>query len=96
MSFIQIASVKSEDTMSIFTTKHRLARLVSASALVGTMAVAAVPAFAMAASPVCTPTGFVRDGINLTAARITGICLGCSRRDRLRHRCLQPEERHQR
>ena len=62
--------------MSIFTTKHRLARLVSASALVGTMAVAAVPAFAMAASPVCTPTGFVRDGVDLTAARITGSVSG--------------------
>ena len=95
MSFIHIGSVKSEDTVSIFTTKHRLARLVSASALVGTMAVAAVPAFAMAASPVCTPTGFVRDGVDLTAARITGSVSGSRRRDRLRHRCLQPEERHQ-
>ncbi len=76
MSFIPIASVKSEDTVSIFNTKHRLARLVSASALVGTMAVAAVPAFAMAASPVCTPTGFVRDGVDLTAARITGSVSG--------------------
>ena len=35
--------------MSIFTTKRRLASLVSASALIGTMAVAAVPASAMAA-----------------------------------------------
>ncbi len=55
--------------MSIFNTKRRLVSLVSASAIVGTMAVAAVPAFAMAASP-CTPTGFFRDGTELTAAKI--------------------------
>jgi len=61
--------------MSFFITKGRLARLVSASAIVGTMAVAAVPAFAMAASD-CAPTGFIRDGINLTAAQISGTATG--------------------
>ncbi len=61
--------------MSLFITKRRLFSLVSASALVGTMAVAAVPAFAMAASP-CHTTGFVRDGINLTAAQIGGNVTG--------------------
>ncbi len=55
--------------MSIFITKRRLVGLVSASAVIGSMAVAALPASTMAASP-CTPTGFERDGINLTAARI--------------------------
>jgi hypothetical protein len=39
------------------------------------MAVAALPASAMAAS-VCAPTGFVRDGIDLTAARIGGTVSG--------------------
>ena len=61
--------------MSIFITKRRLFSLVSASAFVGTMALAAVPASAMAASP-CTPTGFVRDGIDLTAAQINGTVTG--------------------
>ena len=61
--------------MSIFITKRRLFSLVSASALVGTMAVAAVPALAMAASA-CTTTGLVRDGIDLTAARIGGSVSG--------------------
>lgn len=54
--------------MSNFT-KRRLYGMVSASALVGVMAVAALPASTMAAS-ICAPTGFVRDGIDLTAARI--------------------------
>ena len=53
-----------------FITKGRLVSLVSASAFIGTMAMAAVPASAMAAT--CTPTGFVRDGIDLTAAQIGG------------------------
>jgi len=55
-------------------TKGRLASLASASALVAAMAVAAVPATAMAAT--CTPTGFVRDGIDLTAAQIGGTVTG--------------------
>ena len=59
-----------------FITKARLVSLVSASAIVGTMAVAAVPASAMAASPACTATGFSRDGIDLTAAAIGGSVTG--------------------
>jgi hypothetical protein len=55
--------------VSIFITKRRLVSLVSASAFVGTMALAALPASTMAASN-CTETGFVRDGINLTARKI--------------------------
>ena len=62
--------------MSLFISKRRLYGLVSASALVGTMAVAALPMSAMAASPDCTPTGFMRDGINLTAAQIGGTVTG--------------------
>ena len=56
-------------------TKGRLVSLASASAIVATMAVAAVPAATMAAS-ICTPTGFIRDGINLTAAQIGGTVTG--------------------
>jgi len=55
--------------MSIFITKRRLFGLVSASAVIGSMAVAALPGATFAAS--CTPTGFIRDGIDLTAARIS-------------------------
>jgi hypothetical protein len=58
-----------------FITKRRLASLVSASAVVATMAVAAAPAAAFAAES-CTSTGFVRDGIDLTAARIGGDITG--------------------
>jgi hypothetical protein len=58
-----------------FITKRRLGSLVSASALVATVAVAAAPAAAFAAEP-CTPTGFIRDGINLTAAQIGGAVTG--------------------
>src|SRR3954447_21326196 len=62
--------VQSEDTMSSFITKRRLVGLASASAMIATMAMAAAPAAALAAS--CKPTGFVRDGIDLTAAQIGG------------------------
>jgi hypothetical protein len=55
-------------------TKRRVASLVSASALVATMAVAAAPTAALAAD--CLPTGFSRDGINLTAAQIGGTVTG--------------------
>jgi len=41
-----------------------------ASALLVTFFVAGTPAVASAAVPTCTPTGFVRDAIDLTAARI--------------------------
>jgi hypothetical protein len=57
----------------ISTTK--LASLASASALLATMAVAAAPAAIFAAES-CTATGMVRDGINLTAARIGGSVTG--------------------
>src|SRR3954471_2447488 len=60
--------VQSENTMSSFITKRRLVGLASASAMIATIAMAAAPAAAMAAS--CKPTGFVRDGIDLTAAQI--------------------------
>ena len=56
-------------------TKRRLASLASASAIIATMAVAAVPAAAFAAAT-CTPTGFIRDGIDLTAAQIGGTVTG--------------------
>ena len=58
-----------------FITKRRLASLASASALVATMAVASMPAATLAATT-CTPTGFIRDSINLTAARIGGTVTG--------------------
>ena len=51
-----------------------LVSLASASALIATMAVAAVPASAMASA--CAPTGFIRDGIDLTAAQIDGSVTG--------------------
>ena len=60
--------------MHSFITKRRLFSLVSASAFVGSMAVAALPASTMAAS--CLPTPFVRDGITLTAAKIGGSVTG--------------------
>ena len=59
------------------------------------MAVASVPARDPGGRR-CTPTGFVRDGINLTAAQIGGTVTGDARRDRLRHRCLQPDQRQRR
>ncbi len=55
---------------------RRLTGLLSASALIGTLLVASLPAVASAAAGVCTPTGFFRDGINLTAAQIGGDVLG--------------------
>jgi Right handed beta helix region len=60
--------------MSIFITKRRLVGLISASAVIGSMAVAALPGATFAAS--CTATGFVRDGIDLTAARMGGSVTG--------------------
>jgi hypothetical protein len=53
---------------------RRLISLLSASALIATLlVVAAVPAVSAAT---CTPTGFYRDGINLTAAQIGGNVTG--------------------
>ena len=60
--------------MNISITKRRVASLASASAFIATMAVAAAPTAAMAAT--CTDTGFVRDGINLTAMQIGGAVTG--------------------
>ena len=90
MSFIPIASYR-RTQLSIFITKRRLVGLISASAVIGSMAVAALPGATFAAS--CTPTGFVRDGSTSpppgSAARSP-----VGRRDRLRHRRLQPDPRH--
>jgi parallel beta-helix repeat protein len=53
---------------------RRLISLLSSSALIATLlVVAAVPAVSAAT---CTPTGFYRDGINLTAAQIGGDVTG--------------------
>jgi hypothetical protein len=49
--------------------------MASASALIATMAVATAPTAAFAAES-CQPTGFVRDGISLTAARVGGTVTG--------------------
>jgi hypothetical protein len=58
----------------IFFTSRRLVSIASASALIATMAVATVPAAAMAAS--CHPTTFSREGHTLTAAQIGGTVTG--------------------
>jgi hypothetical protein len=60
--------------MSSFITKRRLIGLASASAMIATMAVASAPTAALATG--CTATGFSRDGINLTAARVGGTVTG--------------------
>src|SRR4051794_19169022 len=62
-------------TLSTSTAKRRLAGLVSLSAVIATMVVAAAPTASLAATA-CHPTGFVRDGIELTAARIGGNVTG--------------------
>ena len=61
--------------MSTSTAKRRLAGLVSLSAVIATMVVAAAPTASLAAAA-CQPTGFVRDGIDLTAAKIGGNVTG--------------------
>jgi parallel beta-helix repeat protein len=53
---------------------RRLISLLSASALVATLAVASLPAVASAAT--CTPTGFWKDGAYMTAAQIGGNVTG--------------------
>jgi hypothetical protein len=53
---------------------RRLISLPASFALVATLLVANVPAITSAAT--CTPTGFVRDGINMTAAQIGGNVTG--------------------
>ncbi len=61
--------------MSTSTAKRRIAGLVSLSAVIATMVVAAAPTASLAATD-CQPTGFVRDGIDLTAAKIGGNVTG--------------------
>jgi hypothetical protein len=55
---------------------RRLTSLLSASALIAALFVASLPGVASAAAASCTPTGFFRDGINLTAAKIGGNVTG--------------------
>ncbi len=54
--------------MPTFITKRRLATLASMAAVVATTAVAVAPAATVSAAS-CEPTGFIRDGIDLTAAK---------------------------
>jgi hypothetical protein len=54
----------------------KLIGLLSSSAVIATFLVAGLGTVASAAAPVCTPTGFVRDNINMTAAQIGGDVTG--------------------
>jgi hypothetical protein len=54
----------------------KLIGLLSSSAVVATFLVAGLGGVTTAAASGCTPTGFVRDGINLTAAQIGGDVTG--------------------
>src|SRR5258708_9253229 len=54
----------------------KLIGLLSSSAVVATFVVAGLGAVTPAAAAGCTPTGFVRDGINRTAAQIGGDVAG--------------------
>jgi len=54
---------------------RRLTGLLASSALIATLVVASLPAMASAAVT-CQPTGFFRDGINMTAAQIGGNVTG--------------------
>src|SRR5258708_11299994 len=54
----------------------KLIGLLSSSAVVATFVVAGLGAVTPAAAAGCTPTGFVRDGINMTAAQIGGDVAG--------------------
>ena len=54
--------------------KRKLVSLLSSAALIGALFVATLPGVASAAT--CTPTGFMRDGMNLTAAQIGGTVTG--------------------
>lgn len=53
---------------------RKLISLLSSSVLIATLLVASLPAVTSAAT--CTATGFIRDGIDLTAARIGGSVTG--------------------
>lgn len=55
---------------------RRLIGLLAASALVATVAVASLPAVTSAAAASCTPTGFFRDGIEMTTAQFGGNVTG--------------------
>jgi nitrous oxidase accessory protein NosD len=55
---------------------RRLVSLLSASALVGALFLAALPGVVSGAAGTCYPTGFVRDGIPLTAAQVGGTATG--------------------
>jgi hypothetical protein len=57
-----------------FITKRRLAGMASASALIATVAVAALPGATLAADP--HATGFFRDGRELTAYQVGGVVTG--------------------
>ena len=57
-------------------TNRRFVSMASASALIATIVVAGAPAAAMAATPTSGPTGFFRDGIELTAKQIGGVATG--------------------
>jgi hypothetical protein len=54
----------------------RLIGLISSSAVLATFLVAGLGTITSAAAPTCTPTGFFRDGINMTAAQIGGDVTG--------------------
>lgn len=54
----------------------RLIGLLSSSAVIATFLVASLPVVGSAAAASCTPTGFIRDGINMTAAQIGGDVTG--------------------
>jgi hypothetical protein len=54
----------------------RVIGLLSSSAIIATFLVAGLGTVTSAAAAGCTPTGFVRDGINLTAAQIGGKVTG--------------------
>jgi hypothetical protein len=55
---------------------RRLTSLLSASALIAAMFVASLPGVASAAAVSCMPTGFFRDGVEMTAAQIGGPVTG--------------------
>jgi hypothetical protein len=55
---------------------RRLLSLLSASALIGALFLAALPGAVSGAAETCYPTGFARDGIPLTAAQVGGTATG--------------------
>lgn len=70
-------STRDKERYSVISaTKRRLVSLASATAVLATMAVVSVPGAMAASLPDCTPTGFIRDGIDLTAAQVGGAVYG--------------------